>query len=265
MDYVGLSHALNFMSRKLRRQIADDDLLLSWAWQGVGHFNIPGLKYMTDFEFLDVTNHKVTLPTGIKKIQAVYIYNGEATSEELDRYNTDCSCDDIEDLTPSCNPLYHRIFVSSDLIQNYFYPVYYAGPVSKNIMCKTRKCPDYSFSVNPRLTTMTLSEKTGVIALVYKRYVTDEDSGELLLTREPLAFWDYLGAHLSYKVCEELGMWNLMGEYKQQRKAYMNEARGALNLRSFNYKVHKEITFTPAHVMNLNQQLLHTHNSTRIR
>ncbi len=256
--YISLDDVLNEIPVSLRGEFGDDDRIRSLAWRALRVFNFPHLKYMYDMDFFDIIDHKVVLPPQVAGLEAVYVYTGQMAPDAISAVFDECECED-EKLPATCMPLYHRLFVSNPDIQNAFERAVDLKNVSDRIVTKTdAACGRYQFKASYDLKTLTISECSGIAAVIWKEHIKDECG--LLVPQEPYSLWQYMKAHIMYSIYEEMGDVQRMQMYITQRKAYLDEAMGDLHLRSFNFKVHKQVVYGQARIMGLNQRLHEQYN-----
>jgi hypothetical protein len=256
--YAKLEYVLTFIPQSLRRMYADDDTLLSYAFKALEALDIPNKDMMDNFDFFDVENHQINLPTGIEKIQAVFLYDGGLTADAIETLFGECEDCEEEDLNLNCMPIYHRIYQASPEIANHFTPVYYAGKVSNKILCKTSSCAENTFSMNNLMTKMKFSKASGVAAVFWQEHVKED--GSFLVTRKPIVLWQYMAAFIKMMVHEDMGNRMQYREYQQEMAAFLSEARGALNLRSMVFKAQKEIIYGSSQLLKVNQNLHNQYN-----
>lgn len=256
--YISLDDILNEIPTSLRSEYGDDDRIKSLAWRALRVFNIPQLKYVYDMDFFDIIDHKVQLPAGVQGIEAVYVYTGQMAPDKLSTLFDECACED-EKLPTTCMPLYHRIFISHPEIQNTFERAVDLKNVSERMVRHTdMACGKYQYKASYDLTTLTISECSGVVAVIWKEFVRDECG--LLVPQEPYSLWQYMKAHVMYSIYEELGDIQRMQMYITQRKAYLDEATGDINLRNFNFQLHRNIVFGRAKIIDIHQKLHEQYN-----
>lgn len=74
MVYIPIDNVLNYINRAVVRDLGDDDQLKSWAVQAYKKLYIPGTQTVKDSEVMQVTNHKVQLPSNAKAITKLKLY-----------------------------------------------------------------------------------------------------------------------------------------------------------------------------------------------
>jgi len=74
-----IDNVLNYINRAVIREFGDNDQLKSWAIQAYKKLHIPGTQTVKDSEVMQVSNHKIQLPSNVKAITKLKLYKQPLT------------------------------------------------------------------------------------------------------------------------------------------------------------------------------------------
>lgn len=263
MDYVELDNVFNYIPQPIRIMFADDDQLLSFAFQAWKSLHDTRTATVKNFEILDVVNHKVTMPDA-KRIVSVRRYvDTFATADCIDEI-----CDAIElpnnDSFASPCSVNMKYFLESEFYRNAWVPVIRTRNLTADYLCDADNvsCSDL-YSMRPGSKVATFSFLEGSVAVVYETLARD-DSNNLMLPVEPEVLWMYLGAYVKWKYWDWMyqlgkeGALQRKREYQTEAAALKMDAKTALVHIGVSTYLHKHLIFDSSRLMklpSLNQRL----------
>lgn len=247
METIKLDHIFNFVPTVLRDKMADDDQIKSWAMQAARSLNFKHFQYVRDIAFVQVTNHKATFPTGLKRIQKVHAFeNSTLSTSEVDALYNCCSEDDDFTLYPegktfaeAC-PIYHRLFVTSTFWSNCWEPVKRVQNLTEDYLCKSEvnDC-NLLYAYDNQTGIAQFSFKEGLVAVT--GYYNNQDSdGDFLLPEEPTELWWYMSKYIESRWLQnrmymgEQGLTTFYDTARKEETNYRNALRGIWTRMSFN-------------------------------
>lgn len=108
IEYKPLRHVMNYIPNSLKAEQNDPDQWQSWALQRLRTAEIND-RFIHDFAFIEINNHKGELPTGLKKITSIFMLYEEPDAEQLSSLNSCVKYDSYKDALeddddcPQCN------------------------------------------------------------------------------------------------------------------------------------------------------------------
>ena len=237
MELLPLDNIFNFIPRGVRIDQADDNALKSWAYQAYRKLNFPYLHYEKSIYFADVVDHKLALPSDIKRIYSVHFLWGELSSSNLDVLfnSTDTNTLGENNSFAANVPITHKLYWHDEYFKDNWMPVEYAGPYDPTYFCKVvNMAASEQYTVNTARTELTFTFCDGTAAIVYERIITDEDSGEVLVPNDPVQIWEYLAAGVMSRYYNEKATFGDREAYQKRREyqieetARLNECKGIL-------------------------------------
>lgn len=255
-DLIRLDNVFNYLPKTVRRELNDDDQILSWALQAlrtVNHTN----KLVKSVSFHDIVNHKITLPVDLKKVYKV----SYATEEPDDlTISTLCSCEAQTDsstftIDKDCRPLYHRLFLTSDYYLKCFTPMQYKKVrLTDQYVCNVNWGGCYGFySLNTTGTMMTFSEKSGFVVIEY--FAEPKDDYGNFLVPDLVSLWNGLADYITAKfyqdraVQKEQNANQLYQQYLLSSRNWLNDARGYFKLNSIDLAMHRHLIYSDSRIM----------------
>lgn len=245
MESVSLNHVFNYISPIIRQQLNDDDQFKSWAAQGLRTLKLTD-GFVKDIAFLEVANHKATLPADYKKAISMRRYVETVVC-------ADCLTSDIE--LPNYDSFAQPInvsmeyFISSHYYEDCWAPVIRTQNLESDYLCRVENgaCDDL-YSLKPGSNVITFSFLEGTVALEYYKNATD-CLGDLLLPREPEELWLYLGATATFKYWDQQfilgkdGALQKRSLYQQEMGNLRSDAKKSFMLKNINLNLHRHLTY----------------------
>lgn len=245
---INIDKVFNYIPKRLREELADDDQIRSWCLQALRRVN-HSERYIKDVSFHDVENHKITLPTDLHKIYKVSYAITEPT--DLQQLSL-CQCEAQTDssvfsLSTDCVPIYHELFLTSDYYLQGFRPMAYKKTrLTDNYVCNVNWGGCYGFySLNTTGSIMTLSEQSGFVVIEYFAEMKDDDGNFLVPDVE--ALWQGMASWVKAKFYEdraimsEQSSFQLYQQYQRESKVWLDDARGIFKLSGIDTALHREL------------------------
>lgn len=242
---IQLDSVFNYIPKKVREDLSDDDQIRSWALQVFKMLRIPNARYIKDVLFDEVVNHKVKLPHNLKQIYKVSFAKNPPTDEQ---FNDFCRCDESDTIADKdCTTVYHHLFLNSDYYLSQYKPMQYKGiRLTDNYICNVEwgGCNGF-YSIDSTGQYLTVSEPNGYIVIEYYAELQDDNGNFLIPDMEELklAMSHYVVAQYyrdrvtnAEQNSNQLYMQNL-----QQAKTWLMDARAQLIGSNINIPLHREL------------------------
>lgn len=201
--YISLDNIFNYIPNSIRSIENDDDQLKSWAMQGFRLFNQENLRYVEDFQFIEVKNHQANIPIEVKSI-----ISAEWLVEDIL-----LQIEDYIEEHPEFDVTYFN--TNTDRYKNLFKHLDRVDSKAYDYYCNIQDCR-YIYSITDSLL-QTPVNATGCIAL---KYWTEYKKGqEVVLKEKPEVLWHFLAKFAEAK------HWENRAGYKEQGAQQMATQR----------------------------------------
>jgi hypothetical protein len=278
MHYKTLDHVLTFLPVELVNKVDDTEQFKSWALQFLRTMNFEG-RFEQDLCLLRVENHKVALPSDIRRIKAIkYIGDDlpdealtslqqcvvQSTEDDPDQYvnteitettTTTATSTIVEKKTihysDQCS-INKSLFVASVFYNQYCMPMKFIGRTGKeyfdkscyNTIAGARSCGYNEFSIEDGC--LITNFKEGYVCLEYQAE-TKNDKGEFMAPAEPIHIWRAMAAYIIGMYYENQSILQVQGamanseRYLRRAALLKREALGIIKLKNMRYRALSDI------------------------
>ena len=199
MNYINLKSILLLIPKTIKDQ-TDEDTILEYALNAYKSMSI-NKRFEYKLEVLEVVNHRVTLPTGLVKINQVSYFEEQPCSEDVNEILSLCEEDTTTTTTTTpteshtssdlCKIINYRIWFENTFYRKYLSPLKFIGNAS-NLFC--RDCPNLACSQCTETFSLDVYSKSllfqniesGYICLDYVSELIDENGDYLIPDDEDL-------------------------------------------------------------------------------
>lgn len=215
-----LHNVLNYIPSSIKNNVADDDKLLSYAYQALEKLHLFETTFIKDIAFAGASNHKVLLPEDFRRIDKVKL---------LTTFNYNWVDFTIQDLFTK------EVWIEMTSI----------SPTSLNYITSV------DFQDTQYLYTITNNElytscESGCIAIEYFK-LNSNCVNEIQLPKDPQELWEYMANYALARYWESMmpteGAFSLWNQYLQRTANLMEAAKRKINLSNLNYYNMRKIIF----------------------
>lgn len=267
MKYIEIGNIMNYLPSALKKSIADDDQIFSWAMQAWGKINDIKRRYVKDIVFLEVKNHKAKLPIDHKKTLAVSVNIKDPTLEELQELCGSIVLPNNNSFASPC-PISYSTFVCSSYYKNNWQIVSHVGNTVKDYLCRiTADYPNHVYSTEQGSDILTFDFLEGTVAI---EYLADPKNkyGDILLPEEPTVLWQYLAAFVEMMYWKNEKFMGTQGAHqnyevsKMEQMGYYTATKTWLNVANYNILTAREQILGPQRYIKV-PTAIHRIHSTR--
>lgn len=222
MKYVEIGNIMNYLPSALKKQLADDDQIFSWAMQAYRKLN--NMKdQVKDISFLEVKNHKTKLPKDHQRTISVRVFAKDPTVEELDALCNSIVLPANNSFASPC-PISYKNFVCSDYYLNNWKIVSHVGNTKEDYLCRvTADYPNHVYSTEPGSDVLTFDFLEGIVAIEYWANPKNK-YGDFLLPEQPIVLWQYLAAYIKMMYWEDQRFLGTQGALRDYTEAKIEQA-----------------------------------------
>lgn len=208
-----LSNVLNYIPSNIRDIVADDDKILSIAYQALEKLHLFETTFVRDIVFTEIKNHKVVLPEDFRRIESVK-YLANIITGWQDTYT-----------------------VQQILEENAWVTMTSVAPSSLNFM-QSVDFQDTQFLYTLTNNEIYTSQLEGLVAIEYYRLNTDCKE-EIQLPKDPQELWEYMANYFLAKHWEgripESGAYHLWMNYLNMASNLKESTKRKINISNLDY------------------------------
>lgn len=245
MKYVPIKAVLNFISTAIQEEEKSENQLISWAFQALRLIDFPQ-KYENKVCFLEIKDHKATLPVGWREISDVrYMYKTPCKSDIDDLHCCFPELLNTEEPKKSfTSNITYGLYVTSSYFVNNFRPLYtkIRGKGIGTNCCKNDCKSEFTIKNNCIYTDF----REGIIQIKYQ--VEYQENGEYMIP-DDVDLMRGISEYIKYQHWEgrsdrhEQGTLQRSEKHLQRAEILLKKSKGKFLLRSLDMEIIEDIQF----------------------